>query len=537
MKAQKLGRNSIYQSPDERAAYKDTLIKGIEAEAEREKEQLTLNGQKKVQEEKQLLSELARIGNPPEEIVRSDYRKGLCTASFVALPIGAESAFLFWTFGFLGLKAGYTIIIAAAIVILSLEAFDYYITAFRQRYRHYDNVLFLILGSMSVIAIFLVLLFIAEIRHSLYELTSTLESDNSPEEILIRTQRFRSNSSNDFLYSMCFLTITVTMVGGTSFHLSKSLILGSRPALRLYKQLRKVRDEMIRLGEQISNLKARVPEFESEFEKGLKEEQLKQLRIEEKARKNEIKWNRIKERIKAIAPVILLPITIILITIAVFFLLRGEAKGAEYIVLIDISKSTDVSQYSGKGNEFNKSTKAVESIIRNDLSAGDKIKALAVTERSFSRPFFLLNDEIPKKKGAFGENLARKKIQLLKKWKGLDLKPTAKATDLLGALFLASILYSSDKDKRLIIFSDMRNTSELNIERLKKIDVQRSISIVEKLGLIPDLKGTRVSCLGIHSVGKSPSYWLSLREFWKEFFRRAGAEALTFSIERRLSHE
>jgi len=336
---------------------------------------------------------------------------------------------------------------------------------------------------------------------------------------------------------MCFLTITVTMVGGTSFHLSKSLILGSRPALRLYKQLRKVRDEMIRLGEQISNLKARVPEFESEFEKGLKEEQLKQLRIEEKARKNEIKWNRIKERIKAIAPVILLPITIILITIAVFFLLRGEAKGAEYIVLIDISKSTDVSQYSGKGNEFNKSTKAVESIIRNDLSAGDKIKALAVTERSFSRPFFLLNDEIPKKKGAFGENLARKKIQLLKKWKGLDLKPTAKATDLLGALFLASILYSSDKDKRLIIFSDMRNTSELNIERLKKIDVQRSISIVEKLGLIPDLKGTRVSCLGIHSVGKSPSYWLSLREFWKEFFRRAGAEALTFSIERRLSHE
>ena len=174
----------------------------------------------------------------------------------------------------------------------------------------------------------------------------------------------------------------------------------------------------------------------------------------------------------------------IMLALILFLVLRGEARGSEdYIMMLDASGSANVNDYTATETEFKKNIIAIERFIRNYISPGDKLKVIAITERSFSRPYILLDARISPKKGAFGEVLSREKLRLLKQWKKLDIEPTAKATDILGALSLAAILFSEKTEKKnLIIFSDMRQcTGELNLETPKKIDSVKTLAGVEGL--------------------------------------------------------
>ena len=78
---------------------------------------------------------------------------------------------------------------------------------------------------------------------------------------------------------------------------------------------------------------------------------------------------------------------------------------------------------------------------------------------------------------------------------------------------------------------------KIDIEKPQTIGVEKILNKVEQLGLIPQLNGVRVHCLGVHSAGKTPAYWLGLRAFWSGYFKKAGAELITFSMERRINHE
>ena len=125
------------------------------------------------------------------------------------------------------------------------------------------------------------------------------------------------------------------------------------------------------------------------------------------------------------------------------------------------------------------------------ISLGDFIKVMAITEATFSRQYVLIDTRISDQKGQFGEVLAQERLRLLKSWNKLDLKPSAEATDVLGALSLAAIRFAQSVDKKnLIFFSDMRHCGkELDLEKVKKINVDPTLAKVEQMGLIPGLQG------------------------------------------------
>jgi hypothetical protein len=73
------------------------------------------------------------------------------------------------------------------------------------------------------------------------------------------------------------------------------------------------------------------------------------------------------------------------------------------------------------------------------------------------------------------------------------------------------------------IFSDMRQDARgLSLERLPHSSVEALLSRVAAERLIPDLKGVRVSVLGANTARQKPLYWQDVRDFWSEFFDKAG---------------
>jgi hypothetical protein len=235
-----------------------------------------------------------------------------------------------------------------------------------------------------------------------------------------------------------------------------------------------------------------------------------------------------------IVAILTFPIVLMLLAFLLFLLFTGSARG-ETIVLFDLSKSMAAGDYVGKETEFQKNVKGVEDFIMYGLGPKESLKVVGITEDSFGKPYFLLKGELSGEKGAFGEVAAREKVSLLNKWRGLHLQPIASWTDVFGALFLASVLFRTD-ERRLIIFSDLRhNCQGFDLETPSVINVQAFLRLAKQKGFIADLTGARVRCLGVHSNGKSPVYWTSLKKFWTGYFKEAhAAELKSFSMERRV---
>jgi len=217
------------------------------------------------------------------------------------------------------------------------------------------------------------------------------------------------------------------------------------------------------------------------------------------------------------------------------------ALADETIVFLDMSRSMESNDYAGRQTEFQKNVKGIEALIRNDLMPGEKLKVLGITECSFSNPYFLLEGQVSTNKGAFGEIIARDKLTLVQAWKKLNLKPTAKMTDIFGAINLGSNLFNPrDRNKKLILFSDMRHyTRELDLESPSVINKDIEIKRAVEKGCLAPLPDVRIWCLGVHSAGKAPTYWRSLNAFWVEYFRQSKAsDPIVISMERRiLKHE
>jgi len=173
------------------------------------------------------------------------------------------------------------------------------------------------------------------------------------------------------------------------------------------------------------------------------------------------------------------------------------------------------------------------------LSSGDRVTVVGITEDSFARPYILMDHKLTNQKGAFGEGLARDKLALIKKWHAMDLKPIAKGTDIFGAIFLSAMRFKgAQSEKMLVIYSDMRNWLKiLDIESPDRIAAEKALIKAQNSGLILDLKNVNVYCLGVHSAGKTPIYWQSLKDFWSQYFQKAGVGKFVFSMERGLNHE
>jgi hypothetical protein len=495
--------------PEEREAFKTCEIQKFIADVAAKKNQARLDIKVFSEQEKRLIAQLPQ-GEQIEPEVRSQFQRGIILSIFLPFAVCAEFLFTKNMVSVLGLGTIASYILAGSIIAVSLEGMDHYLTAYRTKYPDNTNLIFLFLGSICVVLIILMFLFAAEIRDNIYKATSGITDLQSRVD---QANKFETESKDTYIWLMVSLTLAAVIVGGMSYHLAKNLITRSLPMLRIFRELRKTRNSLNKVSRDLTAQDARVARFEAEFTEGLMEEQLKQSR-------NKTGAGRFA----------LLPITLIAISILIFILFKNMAWGADYIVPFDISKSTSVKGYSGNA-EFRDNVQAV-SVLFRQLKAGDSIKVLAIKEESFARPQMLVSKELTKEKGAFGEKLARQQLDLIKKWDNLNLKANAKATDIFGAINLASVMFRG-KERRLIIFSDMRQCSgDFDLEKPDRIDWQSVLSRVKISSLIPDLAGVKVWCLGVHSVGKSPVYWQNLKMFWEKYFEQAKAQSLTYSMER-----
>jgi hypothetical protein len=205
------------------------------------------------------------------------------------------------------------------------------------------------------------------------------------------------------------------------------------------------------------------------------------------------------------------------------------------VVAVDLTQSVQSTGPDGKTN-FQKNIEAVSTLL-GKLPASTHIVVFGITDQSFAQPSLLLSARITDDPGHFGERLQAARAELIQLWKRrtAQLKPQSQSTDILGVLALAEQVFRESSEGRhlLIILSDMRHhTRALDLESGNLV---RSFSARNNTALAPArLQNVEVYALGVDSAGKSQEYWESLKAFWIEYFRNAGATLRSYSVFREL---
>jgi len=547
--AEQLGRKASYLSPKECEQLRDLWVDKIKSEQKNRQAQHNCNIEVLTEKEREILAELRSRGNVSREAVRESLRRGIWLGFLLIFSSAGEFFFAYWTISFFSLGQIVTLLVSTTFLIVCLEGMDQYLTAFRKQYPGAEDRMFLVLGCIGFVLIIVLILVSAEIRESLQETLSAIGAGDSLESTLGAADRFYSTKGRTYLFLMATLALSFTLVGGMSYHLAKNRILFSSSSLRLYRALDQARAGIQLETQYATAEQGRVETFKAEFEAGLVNEKADQARAEKAARGEPLGDNTSDQAPEPAnarenrrnnpnwALIAAFPVTLLLIAFLLFVLFTGRARASDTIIFLDISGSTRATDYKGAETEFDKNLRGIETYLRSHAAPGDSIRVLGLTESSFSKPFMISEAVIPKKKGRFGEVIARARLDLVKNLQGQDLQASAPATDIFGAVSLANILFmgtGANTEKRLLFFSDMRQcTHELNLEGAGEIDVDRAISRVKAMGLIPELTGVSVWCLGVHSSGRSSSYWLSLKNFWIKYFAEARAKVVNYSMERR----
>jgi hypothetical protein len=164
------------------------------------------------------------------------------------------------------------------------------------------------------------------------------------------------------------------------------------------------------------------------------------------------------------------------------------------------------------------------------LVPGAHVTVIGITDRSFTQPYILLSAAMPEDPGYFGERLNAARQALTRTWKqrSAKLKPEFPATDIIGALELASQIFDQESvgSKRiLILFSDMRNhTKELDLESPAGVS-----SAANRPMPAPDLKSASVYALGVDGAGSTLAGWRRIESFWQHYLQRCGASITEYS--------
>jgi hypothetical protein len=147
--------------------------------------------------------------------------------------------------------------------------------------------------------------------------------------------------------------------------------------------------------------------------------------------------------------------------------------------------------------------------------------------------------EMPEKEGYFRELAKRKKIELIRDFRAKlkKLKNERPATELLSGIFLFARICQEYHDKRkvMVLVSDMRQFTREIDENMITQDVDRAFTRVKSQGLIPDMEGIDVYCMGVSTARMNVKKWQALRDFWQKFFSAAGANLRRYDIGRNWS--
>lgn len=208
----------------------------------------------------------------------------------------------------------------------------------------------------------------------------------------------------------------------------------------------------------------------------------------------------------------------------------AETVTSQTVALVDLSTSV-----GGAQGEFERNLAAVEGLMRRLRDSNHQLSVLAITKDSFQAPALLASIG-PAITGRYGEYIGEWHRTLLTHWQQVraHLTPTAVCSDHFGALARAALEFAERpvNQKRLIIFSDMRQACRgFNFEQPLK-DPLGVLAQVQHQGFISRLDGVQVWALGVDTAGIDEAHWASLKTFWQEYFRQAGAQLVAFSPHR-----
>jgi hypothetical protein len=224
-----------------------------------------------------------------------------------------------------------------------------------------------------------------------------------------------------------------------------------------------------------------------------------------------------------------------LLVLAIALMLVSHANAAtpphlNLVVAIDLSKSVAVKGPDGT-TEFQKNIDGVTRLLAQ-VPADTRITLVGITDHSFAQPYILLSATVPGDIGYFGERLTSARNQLVQTWKrrSASLEPAFPATDILGALLLASQIFqqqSTGAGRRvLVLFSDMRNTTpELNLESPHRLPSNPAPI---------DLHQADVYVLGVDGAGLPTARWHEIERFWNTYIHDSSASLRAFSVLRSL---
>lgn len=435
------------------------------------------------------------------EVHRRNYRIGIVYTIPLILIIFAEIWLNNWMFSPFQLAfEGFLI----SIVITTVGALSVHLLL--NRLKEGNPVIYsgvkLILLILAVVLLVVIIPTLSDIRG---ELTQAKKESDNLNETVEKSEAFFNKASGPLIRAMMLLGFSMFITAGLVLHEAFGRLVISGRAVRIQKEIDRIRRKLIRIGEALESCQHLVKLGMIEFKMGL----YRGIREERKY------W--------------LTSGSLFL----VFLLSAGFVNASEQrsvTALFDVSKSTRCNDHSGE-SEFQKNHDYISRMLE-ELNHDTTVKVIGITGASFKEPYVMLDGYLSKERGAFGEVLAKNKLSIIKHWEEQDLKPISNETDIFSALFLASLLMEDESQSRsLIILSDMRNSVGVNIESLPVIG-DAEIQKVEDENMIPDLTGIRVYCLGVSPCGKSLKYWQSLERFWKIYFQKAGAELVCFSIER-----
>ena len=535
-RAENIGKILAHLLPDEFRQLRDSIARSKTEESNLHKNYLTSKINLCLQKEKEVTEEMSMRGDVPKGMVGENILRSLLMIVLLSFSVAGEFCLARWTIQPFGLGDLETNLLAVMVVIFTLEGMSNCLTILRKKFPASQENLFLILGLASILLLVLIILFGAEIRQQLFHMSTLKDLATSPEETIKGAENFYRETSRNFIALMVCLSLAVLVIGGLSWHDLKNRFFSSLSLWRLHGANRRNRKEMQNLTEATINMDISSQKFLSELDFAYLREK---LIVSEGDGSSRSLFSRLQpEDNKSFWKAIGVTLLFILAVIVFFFAFKGVAR-SETLIFLDLSQSMAACDYAGQETEFQKNVRGVEAYLTN-ISSGEDLKVIGVTERTFSSQYILLEGKITNKKDAFGQGAARDRLNLLKKWKGLKLEPKAPGTELFGAMQLAEIIFAKNYgNKKLIFFSDMRQYGQgFDFEAPDILDPKALLKDVTQKRLIASLDGALVWCLGVHGSGKTPSYWKSLREFWKLYFQQAKTKELkAFTPERRVQNE
>jgi len=506
--AYKQGRNAAAMDPQKQQDVRKNTVERSQADATEKIGKLNIQGSLLTEERKELVGGFERLSlGRPIEPHKQNKTMGIIFLIVFFGFLASEFFLLQWTLRPWGLGVE-SFIISFGLMLAGVVAIEEYLRALHSRDQTIYKKWTLWIVFFSVICFIVSWILLSNARAELIASSTPVQGLEAQIET---AENFYSKTS--FMYvAIGLASLAIAFMGGITLHEGISRLLVSSPVVSTFRKIKLTESSIAQTATRIKEFEVLPQKVAAEFDRGVLDGPI--------SRENPM-----------LSPVAMIIISIVLLFIIVAFARGEERVNQSVIVLFDLSGSAREKDYLSQ-TEFQKNVLCVEEIIKQ-VEPGTHLRVVGITDKSFDKPYIILDSTLSKEKGYFSEKLAKEKLAILNKWNQVKLEPNTKSTDIFGALILSSILFGEEScDKKLIILSDLRNSTNINMEAM--LQVKPSLmQEVENKALIADLRDVEVWALGVSTTRKTYQYWNSLKIFWKNYFEISKAFLISFSVERK----